>query len=286
MLLIQKVIGMVKTRILKESNYKAIFANGKTIRLKIDNTKSMGNITYPEFYDVKITNNCDGNCEWCYQESNNSASHYESLESIKKYFGNMNQNQRPFQVAIGGGEPTGHPDFIKVLALFNSLGIVPNYTTNGMFIENTEYAIKLLRATKRYCGGMAISLHPHLEKYWRKVIDIFCGIKINAHIIIHDKESIDNFLKLRNELKDKIEYFVLLPAVNIGRAKNYMVNNEYLFNKLRELGDIDNVAFGANFYPELIKNKWLNLSLYEPEMFSKYLDLKDMKLYNSSFEAQ
>jgi len=33
----------------------------------------------------------------------------------------------------------------------------------------------------------------------------------------------------------------------------------------------------------LKKYKWLDIMLYPPEMFSKYLDLKDMKLYKSSF---
>jgi len=33
------------------------------------------------------------------------------------------------------------------------------------------------------------------------------------------------------------------------------------------------------------RNKLSGVSLYEPEVFSKFLDLKDMKIYGSSFEA-
>jgi len=59
-----------------------------------------------------------------------------------------------------------------------------------------------------------------------------------------------------------------------------------LFEKLKDLDDIKNIAFGANFHPELKKNLWMGLSLYDPEMFSKYLDLKDMKIYKSSFDLE
>lgn len=37
-----------------------------------------------------------------------------------------------FQVALGGGNPNQHPDFIEMLEYTRSKGIVPNYTTNGL----------------------------------------------------------------------------------------------------------------------------------------------------------
>lgn len=44
------------------------------------------------------------------------------------------------------------------------------------------------------------------------------------------------------------------------------------------------IAFGANFYPYLLKGGHnIKVALYEPEIMSKFLDLKDMKVYPSSF---
>ena len=267
---------MVKTRIHKENNYKALFVNGKTLRIKLDSKKPMTELKYPEFYDVKITDKCYGNCPYCYQNSTSDNDHYNILDNIKSFFGNMSVNERPFQVAIGGGEPTLHPDFFECLETFYNLGIMPNYTTNGMSISN-----ELIENTKKYCGGVAVSIHRHLKQNIDKLINE--QIKLNLHIMISDKESIDYFFKIYEKYKNKIEYFVLLPIVNFGRAKEYKIDDKYLFDKLYDLKDTKKITFGAMFHPYLKKNKFMGLSLYDPEMFSKYLDMKDMSLHKSSF---
>jgi len=109
------------------------------------------------------------------------------------------------------------------------------------------------------------------------------GVKTNIHIVISDKESIDRFLKLFEEYQDKINYFVLLSYQAMGRAKPKKVEAGYLFEKLKGIKNISKVSYGAMFYEELKEQAWLDVSLYEPEMFSKYLDMETMKLYKSSF---
>ena len=280
---------MIKTREFKESNYRGIWYNGKTIRIALDPNKPITELEYPEFYDIKLTGFCEGKCPWCYMDSKETDSHYSNvIEKIKKYFEPMNENERPFQVAIGGGEPTSHPDFIEVLKTFKELGIEPNYTTNGMFVNDSECPsgeeLDILKYTKMYCGGVAVSCHPHLLKYWTVAARQFNNhdIKLNFHIIISDKESIDYFKEIYDEWKDNVEYFVLLPYGNQGRAKTKGIDWEYLITKLPN--NQSQIAFGANFYPYLFKGgHGIKVSLYEPEIMSKFLDLKDMKLHPSSF---
>lgn len=272
---------MVKTRVLPENNYKAIFFNGKTIRIALDKTRPITELKWPEFYDVKITGKCSGMCPWCYQDSKDTDIHY-NINGIDSFFGNMTENQRPFQVALGGGNPNCHPQFVEILDKFYNLGIMPNYTTNGMDITQD-----IVNATKKYCGGVAISCHNHLLDYWKKATELFLnqGVVLNYHIIIFDVKSVDYFLEIYKQYVDKIDYFVLLPYIAQGRAIPIEIEEgkTYLFNGLKQLGDIEKIAFGANFYRDILKNKWIKASLYEPEGFSKYLDLKDMKLYKSSF---
>jgi organic radical activating enzyme len=281
---------MIKTREFKESNYRAIWFNSKTIRIALDPTKPITELKFPEFYDIKLTGHCKGNCPWCYMDSKETDEHYtDVVQKIKDYFEPMSENERCFQVAIGGGEPTSHPDFIEVLMTFKELGIEPNYTTNGMFInpdnempDENEQAI--LDATKKYCGGVAVSCHPHLIDYWNNAASEFYknGIRLNFHLIISDKKSIDYFKEIYDAWNDKVDYFVLLPYGNQGRAENKEIDWEYLITKLPE--NQAKIAFGANFYPYLMKgNHGIKVSLYEPEIMSKFLDLKDMKLYPSSF---
>lgn len=278
---------MIKIRKFLEHNYKAIYHNGKTLRILLDPQKPITELKYPEFYDVKITGKCYGNCEYCYTSSTNNQEHYDVLPKIKEFFGNMTENQKPFQVAIGGGEPTLHPDFVDILKSFRDLGISPNYTTNGMWIKSKN-SKEIIEATKEYCEGVAITCHAHLVDYWidASIILINNGIFTNFHNLISDKESINYFLNIYDFWKGKVQYFVLLPQIAQGRCKKSELNWEYLKKKLEQYKDISDIAFGANFHSYLKKGNDFNVSLYEPEILSAYLDFKDMKVYKSSFSNE
>ncbi len=79
-----------------------------------------------------------------------------------------------------------------------------------------------------------------------------------------------------------IKYFVLLPLTAQGRATESFVDWNYLEKNID--GSPTDIAFGANFYPYLCKDpNRFKVSLYEPEILSKYLDLKTMNIYPSSF---
>lgn len=271
---------MIKTREFPESNYKAIWHNGKTIRIALNPNKPITELEYPEFYDIKLTGYCEGECPWCYMDSKKTDLHYGGvIKKISSFFKRMTPNQRPFQVAIGGGEPTSHPDFIEVLKTFKNLGIEPNYTTNGM-----NRSKKIIKATKKYCGGVAVSCHPHLYRHWVIASSelVSAGVRLNFHIIISDKKSIDDFKQIYDKWNGDIEYFVLLPYGEQGRGGKKNIEWEYLLESLPE--NTSQIAFGANFYPYLLQGGHnIKVSLYEPEIMSKFLDLKDMRLYPSSF---
>lgn len=276
---------MIKIRQFPESNYKAIFHNHKTIRMTFDKDKPITELKYPEFYDVAINDKCLANCSFCYVSALKSGNNFKNIhEKIHSFFGSMDDNQKPFQVAIGGaGEPTMHPEFTEVLKTFYNIGIVPNYTTNGMHITQ-----QIIDATKQYSGGVALSCHPHLTKVWKKAADMYidAGITTNFHCIISDEKSIDTFFDIYNEYKGKVDYFVLLPYTVFGRAKETELHFDELFKRLKNIDNVNDIAFGANFYPYLKSHdvKWLDISLYEPEIMSKYIVMDDnMAIYNSSF---
>lgn len=279
----------IKTRVFPESNYKAVWYNSKTLRIALDPNKPITELKYPEFADIKITDSCEGNCDLCYMNSTSKGKHATDIvKKTKDYFGKLTENQRPFQVALGGGEPTSHPEFLDVLKAFYDLGIQPNYTTNGMWSRTMSESERelLLNTTKQYCGGVALSCHPHLIQYWEAATELFLKYKIrlNYHIIISDKESIDYFKEIYDKYKGRIDYFVLLPLGKQGRATNNTkdIDWEYFIKMFHD--NEKDIAFGANFYPYLCKNPGkFNVSLYEPEIMSKFIDYKDMSIYPSSF---
>jgi len=279
---------MIKVRTFPESNYRSVFHNHKTIRMTHRPNEPITELEYPEFYDVAINTKCLANCSFCYVSALKSGVNFDNIhDKIHSFFGVMDENQKPFQVAIGGaGEPTMHPEFTEVLKTFFDLGIVPNYTTNGMHINQ-----KIIDATKEFSGGVALSCHPHLTKVWKKAADAYieAGITTNFHCIISDKESIDTFFDIYNEYKGRIDYFVLLPYTVFGRAKETELHFDNLFERLKEMENVNDIAFGANFYPYLTSHdvKWLDISLYEPEIMSKYLVMNDeMEMFNSSFSNE
>jgi sulfatase maturation enzyme AslB (radical SAM superfamily) len=269
----------MRVRRFSEHNYKSFFIDGKTMRIKLDPSKPITDLAFPEFYDIKITNKCSGNCSYCYQDAGVDLYAYsDSFNKLWHFFGQMSENERPFQVALGGGNPNEHPDFVKILKLFNYYNIIPNYTTNGMGL--TE---EIIDATKEYCGGVAISCHEHLGSHWRNAIQrLHDKVQTNLHIIISDKYSIDRLRLIYESYQHVIKYFVLLPYEATGRAAPKDIEYDYLTQYLSSLPNLENIAFGANFYKYLCTSNF-KLSLYEPEIFSKYLDCKDMKLYKSSF---
>lgn len=276
----------IKTRVFKEENYKAIHFNGKTLRIALDPNKPITELQYPEFYDVKITNKCEGKCNYCYMDSKEDDIHY-STDKLFEYLESLDVNQRPFQIAYGGGETTSHPYFGHILSRTRELDISPNYTTNGMWSFDDKLTECIITSTKLHCDGVAVSCHPHLKKYWTKAVEIYLenNIFTNLHIMISDKKSIDYFLSIYKEYKGKVDYFVLLPLINQGRCANTTSDFDYLFHSIKKLDDISDIAFGAKFY-ERLKNEDLDVSLYEPESMSKFIDLKDGAVYGSSFDVK
>jgi len=280
---------MLRKRRFEEENYQAIFNDGITLRFAIDPSKPILPLRYPEIEDVAINSKCFANCNYCYVSALKSGINFDNIvEKIQDHYGNLILNERPFQIALGGaGEPTLHPDFPEVLKTMHELQIMPNYTTNAMHLSK-----KVVDATKLYSGGVAISCHPHLEKIWRKGIDTLtnAGIKTCLHIILGEPGSNDNFWKIYSTTKN-IHYYVVLPYMAVGRAKQIDVEKEWdLFFEEALIRKPNDISFGALFYDYFLKNREImnkiNLSIYEPEVLSGYriMDNSYKLLRKSSYD--
>ncbi len=117
-------------------DYWSIFnqETGAKLRMSFDNTETPTKASAPELVDLKITSFCpfiEKECyKWCYQGSGTDGKHAsrERLRDILQVLGDW----EVFEVAIGGGEPTFHPDFLWILETARAHGIVPNFTTNNL----------------------------------------------------------------------------------------------------------------------------------------------------------
>lgn len=222
---------------------------------------------------------CLANCSYCYTNAKKTGINFDNIiVKATEVWGELDENLRPFQIAIGGaGEPTLHPDFGEFVKCVKSLGILPNYTTNGMHIDD-----KIKYVTEKYCGGVAVSFHPHIEKIFHKAINEYSEIKtrLNTHVIVGEPGSLKTLQLLFDKYPHLIEYFVVLPYQAVGRAVYANVDNEWkdTFKWIESLDKISQAkfAFGALFYPWLLQNKVnLPIDIYEPEIYSGYRLMND-----------
>jgi radical SAM protein with 4Fe4S-binding SPASM domain len=139
----------------------------------------------PELLDIAITNWCDRGCFFCYRKSERTGRHI-AVEDYREVI-RQAQGMHTFQVALGGGNPNQHPDFVEILRLTREdYGIVPNYSTNGRGLTNA-----VLEASRRYCGAVAVSAYaPYLETADAVERLAACGITTNVHFILSSR-SID-----------------------------------------------------------------------------------------------
>ena len=108
----------------KPQGFKIRFGDG-------DGKKS----TLPELMDLKITDQCGYGCKFCYQGSTPYGKHatrYKLNQAVK-----VLKDLQVMEVAIGGGEPTTHPDFISFTQALKTSGIIANVTTkNKDWVKN------------------------------------------------------------------------------------------------------------------------------------------------------
>ena len=206
---------------------------------------------------------------------------------IRQFKRPVRYTEKLFQVALGSTcEPTIHPDFIKFLQTVYETGVVPNYTTNGITLSdyNDPYCRDLLEATSKYCGGVAVSfgnkaIRPKARAAIENLIE-HGNCKVVIHHLISDKASVEDMIELAKEYKDRLHYHVLLPLMAHGRSKKGLQDGVFLYmsERCKEEG-IKNLAFGANFAPQLRDNpEAFPVYEYPQEVYSKNVLLKNGKV--------
>ena len=139
------------------------------------------------------------------------------------------------QVALGGaGNPNDHKDFIEILKYTRSKGIIPNYTTAGIGLTD-----EMVRATKEYCGAVAVSWY--YQDYTVAALNKFieAGCKTSIHFVL-SKETIQSVI-------DMLKYHQLIYNTQKGYIKPYSLERNkinaviFLLYKPVGLGTKDNM---------------------------------------------
>ena len=236
---------------------------------------------FPDSIDLKITDFCNNNCEYCYENSGPNGK-----EADFKYLKNLFTHQiRPYtEVAIGGGNPISYSHIIELLECAKDNNVICNMTLKDADIIKPEN-IKLLEEIrdKQLIYGLGISpTNPELlvKAYnlcplWHKIVHLILGI--------HGADYLE-------EIKTITDKILFLGFKNMGRAIDIEINHKkieeikymldnYLFPEEFEVISFDNLAIEQL---KVDKHKFKEVYQGEDGLFSCYVDGVNQKIYPSS----
>jgi radical SAM protein with 4Fe4S-binding SPASM domain len=235
---------------------------------------------WPELADISISNHCSKHCDFCYRDSKPD----NSFMSVADYESVLDSLTSPrwgsvFQVALGGGEPLEHPDFLEIIRRTWKRGIVANFTTNG---QGVTKALASKIAGK--VGAVAISVANIEELQARRVRMLAeAGIKTNLHYIL-DSGSIDQAAELLegrfNHLLDDVNAVIFLTFKPRGRGTETSclkpnASFDRFVSKIDSTACSAHIGFDACFVPVLMCRTAVNVDYVdscECGFFSIYID--------------
>jgi radical SAM protein with 4Fe4S-binding SPASM domain len=244
----------------------------------------------PELIDISITNWCDKGCVFCYRKSDLSATHmkisnYKNIIDVASTIG-------VFQVAIGGGNPNQHPDFIEMLKYTRESDIVPNFTTNGRGLSD-----EIIEASAKYCGAVAVSAYaPYHETEFAIKKLTASNIKTNIHFLL-DSVSINRAISWLNDAPNFLEGINAIVFLNYKPTGRKVFEEKLLRNspRVKEFFDLATsgnhpfkIGFDSCCTSALFARTDSNIKTIEgcdAARFSMFIS-EDMKAYPCSFQKE
>jgi MoaA/NifB/PqqE/SkfB family radical SAM enzyme len=256
--------------------------HGEEMEKRFGRTRASSDIAFspvPETVDISITDKCGFGCTYCYQDSRPERDHApkELVETVLRGF-----DEPPYQIAIGGGEPTMHPDFETILRTAREIGTVPNYTTAGHHMTDS-----IIRTTNEVCGGVAMTYHAFKGLDW--FVKRYASLKeqltvqLNVHLIA-DVNVVENLRALLSRIKDTGPLRIVLLAYypDVGRASMDTIMTKQVYDRelpvaLREARAAGyQVAFSEGLLPYFLSRPEVDVTprfaMRSEGLFSCYFD--------------
>lgn len=169
----------------------------------------------PELVDLKITNFCPFGCSYCYQSSTLRGKHADYGIILSVLF--ALRSLQVFELAIGGGEPTLHPDFTNIIKHARAHNIVPSFSTRNLAWFR-EYANRA--AVEKHVGRWAYSVD---NSDGINYLDNWCSengfkdrLRPVVHYIVH--RDMDDLRRALYLARDSDFNMVLLGYKAVGRG--------------------------------------------------------------------
>ena len=245
----------------------------------------------PEMMDISITNKCGFGCSYCYQSSQSDGKHARQ-DLVEKTL--LGFETVPYQIAIGGGEPTLHPDLPYILGMARGIGTIPNLTTNG-----SNLTPEIMDAINEVCGGVALSYHQHKGlDYFRRTYMFMkenLNCQLNVHLIADNMviKGIEDLISLHDEIGPVSLVLLGYHPTGRGFISSCMTRTTYtrdLPNAIRKIMKLGaNISFSEGLLPYFISRPEIGVNtafaMYGEGQFSCYVDTNG-RMHRSSFNLE
>lgn len=219
---------------------------------------------FPESIDMKITDYCDLECDWCHEKSSKKGFHAD-IEIIKK---NLSGLPKGVEIAIGGGNPLAHPDFKDLVVWLKTNGLIANVTINAKHLPRYKDVLERY-IDSGFIYGIGVSYDG---------VNFFDTPNTVYHVIA----GIHGFSEIRNLISSNRDVLIL-GYKKYGRGIGFFDFD--VKNKIKELknniwrilnkGNIsfDNLAIEQlNIDKFIIKEDWDEFYMGDDGTFTMYYD--------------
>lgn len=266
----------------KNGNYTVtIFDDGTKVR---KNDEDFFAPQKPESIDIKITNYCDMGCPMCHENSTDYGKHAKLFDI--PFFDTL----LPYtELAIGGGNPLSHPQFLGFLSHCKNRNLIANVTVNQKhFVENFEM-LKVLTQNK-YIHGLGVS-----------VTKVDLNLLVLLHSIPNAVVHVINGVIPMNELKRMYNEnlkLLILGYKDFRRGVNAHTSGtdrrmKELYDELPNMLDkfnvvsFDNLAIKQLDVHRLMSDaEWGKFYMGDDGQFTMYIDLVEREFAKSSVSRE
>lgn len=141
----------------------------------VDDDQDHFTYAFPESFDLKVTDYCDGGCAYCHENSTVKGRHGD-LSALDHIVDTIHPGT---EIAIGGGNALACPGLLAFLRKLKDKGIIANITVNQKHVR--EWTGSMMQLTQEgLVHGIGISLTDSSAKDDFRFID-----QLGQNVVIH-----------------------------------------------------------------------------------------------------